>query len=307
MGVYHSGERTVQERAGLLDHADFSSAAIKSEIPDIARGFLAEQPMLVIGATDAHGDVWASLLTGEPGFVTATGPAHLAVTATPAAGDPLHDTLAAPAHLGMIAIEPATRRRMRMNGRSRPTPDGGLDIALDQIYANCPKYIQKRQPSHVNGRPATPRHSHELDAEQLEFIAATDTFFIATADAGGNADASHRGGNPGFLQALGPTRLRWPDYVGNAMFGTLGNIELNPRAGLLLPDWSTGTLLQLTGTATVDWNPDHTDGLPGAQRVVEFTIDRVVQTEHASPLRWSAPQYSRFNPPAPQPVQGAPA
>ncbi|MEU7019575.1 pyridoxamine 5'-phosphate oxidase family protein [Streptomyces sp. NPDC046203] len=307
MGVYHPGERTVQERAGLLDHADFSSAAIKSEIPDIARGFLAEQPMLVIGATDAHGDVWASLLTGEPGFVTATGPAGLAVTATPEAGDPLHETLAAPAHLGMIAIEPATRRRMRMNGRSRPTPDGGLDIALDQIYANCPKYIQKREPAYETDRPEAPRHGRELDASQLEFIAGTDTFFVATADADGNADASHRGGNPGFLQALTPTRLRWPDYVGNAMFGTLGNIEMNPRAGLLLPDWSTGTLLQLTGTATVDWNPDHTADLPGAQRVVEFTIERVVQRDHASPLRWSAPQYSRFNPPAPQPVQGAAA
>lgn len=307
MGVYHPGERNVQERAGLLDHADFSSAAIKTEIPDIARGFLAEQPMLVIGAADARGDIWASLLTGDPGFVTATGPAELAITATPAAGDPLHDVLAGPAHLGMIAIEPATRRRMRMNGRARPTPGGGLHVDLDQIYANCPKYIQKRQPSNESTSPAAPQHSDRLTAGQLDFIATTDTFFIATADPHGNADASHRGGNPGFLQALGPHRLRWPDYVGNAMFGTLGNIELQPRAGLLLPDWTTGTLLQLTGTATVDWDPDHAADLPGAQRVVEFTIDHVVQTEHASPLRWTAPQYSRFNPPAPQPVQGAAA
>jgi predicted pyridoxine 5'-phosphate oxidase superfamily flavin-nucleotide-binding protein len=195
---------------------------------------------------------------------------------------------------------------MRMNGTARPTPSG-LHVDLDQIYANCPKYIQKRQPTAEPTTPATPRHGHELTAPQLELVAATDTFFIATADQHGNADASHRGGNPGFLQALSPTRLRWPDYVGNAMFGTLGNIEVQPRAGLLLPDWTTGTLLQLTGTATVDWDPDHAAALPGAQRIVEFTIDHVIQTDHASPLRWTAPQYSRFNPPAPQPVEGAAA
>ncbi|MEU2119860.1 pyridoxamine 5'-phosphate oxidase family protein [Streptomyces sp. NPDC016459] len=304
MGVYHQGERTVQERSGLLDHADFSSAAIKSEIPDVAVGFLAEQPMLVIGAPDTRGDIWASLLTGEPGFLAATGPASLAINATPAVGDPLHEAFTRTAHLGMIAIEPATRRRMRMNGTARPTPQG-LRVDLDQIYANCPKYIQKRQPVSEPTTLAPPHHGHELNAHQLDFIAQTDTFFIATADQHGNADASHRGGNPGFLQALSPTLLRWPDYIGNAMFGTLGNIEVQPRAGLLLPDWTTGTLLQLTGTATVDWDPEHAATLPGAQRIVEFTIHHVVQTDHASPLRWTTPQYSRFNPPAPQPLEGA--
>ncbi|MFF7181281.1 pyridoxamine 5'-phosphate oxidase family protein [Streptomyces sp. NPDC008121] len=309
MGVYHHGERSVQERAGLLDHAGFSSGAIKSEIPDIAVDFLAQQPMLVIGAADDHGALWASLLTGAPGFLTATGPASLTVDAAPPAGDPLHPALTRPARLGMIAIEPATRRRMRMNGTASPHGTG-LHVDLDQVYANCPKYIQKRTPTTAPTADApdpTRRHGTELTPGQLAFVARTDTFFIATADRDGNADASHRGGHPGFLQALSPTRLRWPDYVGNAMFGTLGNLEVNPRAGLLLPDWSTGTLLQLTGTATVDWDPGHAAAVPGAQRIVEFTVEHAVQSDHASPLRWTAPQYSRFNPPAPQPLEGASA
>lgn len=302
MSPYHQGERIAQERAGLLDNADFSSAAIGAVIPDVARDFLAEQPVIIIGGADAGGDVWASQLTGDTGFISVTSRTSLDIAAVPAPGDPLHEPLTHPARLGMLAMEPATRRRMRMNGTAHPLP-GGLRVTLDQVYANCPKYIQKREPAKRPTTPAAPRHSHELSAEHITFLTEADTFFIATTDQDGNADASHRGGNPGFLQALSPTRLRWPDYVGNAMFNTLGNIQVNPRAGLLVPDWTTGTLLQLTGTATVDWDPHH--AVPGARRIVEFTIHHIVQTDHASPLTWSAPQYSRFNPPPPQPVEGA--
>ncbi|MFK4593928.1 pyridoxamine 5'-phosphate oxidase family protein [Streptomyces pristinaespiralis] len=305
MGVYHHGEHAVQQRAGLIDRAGSLAAAIRSELPAVAVEFLARQPMLVVGAADTGGAVWASLLTGAPGFVTATGPAAVTIDAVPPDGDPLRDVLARPAHVGMIAIDPAARRRMRMNGRARPAA-GGLHVDLDQIFSNCPKYIQQRRPTIEPATPAAvttaPSHGTELTPGQLALVEAADTFFIATADAAGNADASHRGGSPGFLQALGPTRLRWPDYAGNAMFATLGNIEVDPRAGLLLPDWDTGTVLQITGTAAVDWNPGRAAAVPGAQRIVEFTVDRVVQIDRASPLRWTAPAYSRFNPPPPRPL-----
>ncbi|MFD0852627.1 pyridoxamine 5'-phosphate oxidase family protein, partial [Actinomadura adrarensis] len=197
--------------------------------------------------------------------------------------------------VGTLVIEPARHRRMRMNGRAEPTSDG-LRVTLDQIYSNCPKYIQKRthrwEPSSV---PGTPRRSRELTDDQRKFIAEADTFFIATADRDGNADASHRGGDPGFVQVLSPTVLRWPDYVGNAMFNTLGNLEVNPSAGLLFPDWRTGTTLQLTGIARTDWDPEHAAVIPGAQRLVEFTVTHAIEIPAAAPLRWDEPVLSRFN------------
>ncbi|WP_030226971.1 pyridoxamine 5'-phosphate oxidase family protein [Streptomyces sp. NRRL WC-3626] len=296
MKPFHRGELAVQERAGLSERARAVSAAIMTEIPAVAADFLAEQPVLFIGAADSSGNVWSSLLTGEPGFITVSGPSSLSVAATPSTGDPLHRTLAEPARLGMIALQPGTRRRMRMNGTARPT-DGGLEIRLEQIYANCPKYIQKREPHWQPAAPGEPREGGALTGEDITLVENTDTFFIATTDTDGNADASHRGGDPGFLEALSPHRLRWPDYVGNSMFNTFGNLEVNPRAGLLIPDWTTGTLLHLTGMAAVDWDPDHAAALPGAQRVVDFTVERLIRIDHASPLRWSAPQFSRFNPP----------
>ncbi|NIH78478.1 pyridoxamine 5'-phosphate oxidase family protein [Amycolatopsis viridis] len=307
--VYHEGERAVQARAGVLDQAGFSSGAIHARIPDVARDFLRQQVMLVLGATDRQGRVWASLLTGTAGFLRADGDRSLVVDAHPAAGDPLRPLLADSGEavpVGMIAIEPASRRRMRMNGRATTT-GAGIRVDLDQVYANCPKYIQKRAPRRDPGDPAAPLRTDRLQDSHLDLITRADTFFVATADRDGNADASHRGGNPGFVEVLSPTALRWPDYVGNAMFGTLGNIEVNPVAGLLFPDWDTGATLQLTGTARVDWDPDRAAAVPGAQRLVEFTISEVVEIRGSSPLRWSAPVYSRFNPQAVRPASPGPA
>jgi len=299
MAPYHRGELSAQRKAGLLEEAAHVAALINHEVPPAAAAFLAAQPMLVISAVDAIGDLWATMLTGDPGFISVAGPSTLLVGHGLVPGNPLHDTLARRHPVGLIAIEPGARRRVRMNGTAYPEADG-LRIELAQIYANCPKYIQKRIPVSTPGVPGEPRVSSGLTAADLEMVARTDTFFIATADLDGDADASHRGGNPGFLRALDANRLQWPDYVGNAMFNTFGNLEINPRAGLLLPDWTSGTLLHLTGTARVDWDPTHAATIPGAQRLVNFTVERSVRIDNASPLRWNDPEFSRFNPPPPE-------
>ncbi|MFF5075951.1 pyridoxamine 5'-phosphate oxidase family protein [Actinoplanes sp. NPDC000266] len=288
MTRYHRGELIAQQRAGVLDEAARLTGMFNTQIPWAAAAFLAAQPMIVLGATDSRGDVWATMLTGTPGFIKATGLSTIEIAASPAPGDPLHETLSAEAPVGLIAIEPGTRRRLRMNGTAHPTA-AGLSVDLAQIYGNCPKYIQKRQPMAAPATASVSRTGVALTADESAFIGRADTFFVATADPDGNTDASHRGGNPGFLQALSPTHLRWPDYTGNSMFNTFGNLELNPRAGLLLPDWPTGTVLHLSGTAVVDWDP--------AQRSVDFTVEHVIRVDQASALRWTAPELSRFNPP----------
>ncbi|GAA2722860.1 pyridoxamine 5'-phosphate oxidase family protein [Actinocorallia aurantiaca] len=297
MATYHGGELSVQRRAGLQGRAESALRAIKTTFPEVAVAFLAQQPMIVIGAADPSGRLWATLLTGEPGFLQAT-ETTLAVGARPHPQDPLAGVLAAPAKVGMIAIEPGTRRRMRVNGTSSPTPDGLL-ITPDQVISNCPKYIQQRTPAPVLSGPRELLRGSELTPRQQRAIEEADTFFIATASPEGDADASHRGGNPGFLQTLSPTRLRWPDYPGNTMFLTLGNLELNPAAGLVVPDWTTGSLLHLTGTAETVWNEAETSAFPGAQRLVDFTVEEVREATAAMPLAWTPPAYSKFNPPTP--------
>lgn len=82
------------------------------------------------------------------------------------------------------------------------------------------------------------------------------------------------------------------------MFMTLGNLELDPRAGLLLPDFETGGALLVTGEARTDWSERSAAGLPGAERVVDLTVTGVLELADATPLTWTDPEYSPANPPA---------
>ncbi|MEU7060337.1 pyridoxamine 5'-phosphate oxidase family protein [Streptomyces sp. NPDC046197] len=290
MTVYHAGSRALQDRFGVREAADHVGRAVGPGIKTVVAAFLGLQPLLILGAADpATGRVWAAPLTGPPGFVRATGPHQMSVRGGVHPGDPLAPALASPGtRVGTIALDPRTRRRMRLNGRLRPTP-AGFAVEADQVFSNCPKYLQKRESYETVARtPGEPRHGSELTPAQQDFVTSADTFFLATVHAEG-ADASHRGGNPGFVRVDSPHRLSWRDYPGNSMFLTLGNLAADPRAGLLFLDWSTGRTLQLSGEARTEFGPD------GGRRV-RFTLAEVVDTEGAVPLRWSAPAYSPANP-----------
>lgn len=283
--MFHTGELAAQRKAGVREQAERIGGMVRTEMPTAAAAFLAAQPLLVIGAADQAGRMWSSALTGRPGFLRAeAGGETVEISARPLPTDPLAEALTRPAPIGAIALDPGTRRRMRINGLALPTPDG-LRLVIDQVYGNCPRFIQRRLST---PRAAVPEViSDELGQAERAIIRRADTFFIATISAENDADSSHRGGNPGFVKVDG-NRLSWPDYPGNALMMTLGNLEQNPAAGLLFPDWDTGATLQLSGTALVDWaHPDH---------LVHFEVDRVLRTADALPLRWTPPEYSPHNP-----------
>jgi predicted pyridoxine 5'-phosphate oxidase superfamily flavin-nucleotide-binding protein len=303
--VSHEGELSVQRRAEWA-RENWGSAGVSAEIPPIAADFMLQQRMLVVGGVDADDAAWATIITGSAGFAAATDERTIVVDGLPVPDDPFRATLTGEADVGILAIEPWTRRRMRVNGRSRPTGTG-IQVRTDQVYSNCPKYIQARQLTAVESQPPArrPTAGDSLTSVQQRWIAAVDTFFVATHAPGLGADVSHRGGNPGFVQVMGPRRIAWPDYVGNSMYMTLGNLELNPACGLLFLDWERGHTLQLTGRARTDWDPDRAAAVPGAKRIIELAVDRVVQIDHASPLRWTFGEYFRHNPPTTPQLEGS--
>jgi hypothetical protein len=290
--VYHPGELAAQRRAGLRAEAERVGGIVRTDVPPAAAVFLTEQRMLVIGGADERDRMWASLLTGERGFLragTVGGREAVDIAAHPLATDPLAGALTRPTRIGAIALDPATRRRMRINGVAGPV-GAGLRLMAEQVCPNCPKYIQRREvvSARAGGPTPTSTVATGLSEADRQLIREADTFFIVTTSADGHRDASHRGGNPGFVRLEADGGLSWPDYPGNAMMMTLGNLEQNPRAGLLFLDWSTGTTVQLTGTAPTDWAEQ--------RRRSRFHLDEVRRTELASPLHWSEPEYSRFNP-----------
>ncbi|WP_430781565.1 pyridoxamine 5'-phosphate oxidase family protein [Actinoplanes sp. G11-F43] len=290
--VFHWGELEAQARAGLTDKAAAVSRLVQPHLPEGAGDFLAHQNLLVVGAQDDDGRLWASLFTGPRGFVTAPDDETVRVAARLAADDPAEPMTRRDGRLGLLAIDLATRIRLRMNGTSAPTPDG-LRLTIEQSFPNCPKHIRKRTvagPATGHGGGAEPVRAAVLTTTMTDLVRRADTFFVATASDTGDPDVSHRGGNPGFAEVLSPARLRWPDYRGNNMLMTLGNMIENPHAALLVVDWATGATLQLTGRAEVLW--------PAGSRAVEFTVDEAVYRPSALPATWSEPALSRFNPPA---------
>lgn len=310
---FHPGELTVQARAGVTAAARRVGGIIQSTIPAPVGAFLARQQLAILGSADVDGPVWASLLTGGPGAFRATDPHTLRIAAAPAPADPLAATLArgAPFDAGVLVIDLATRRRLRVNGTAAPAADGGLVIRVREVYGNCPKYIQQRVLAPRAGGAPVPRvpnvdpppRAAGLSDAQRAWIACADTCFLASRAPGGGADASHRGGEPGFIQvARGPSGedvLVFPDYAGNDMFNTFGNLAVHPAAGLLFVDFARGDALQVTGAADVLWDHTQFATFPGAQRAVRFRVRSVVELPHATPLRWRLVERSPFNPPAP--------
>lgn len=274
MGRYHEGELEVQRRAGVALNAERIGRSIHRTIPPLARQFASERPFAIIGAADADGCVWASLLRGAPGFLTAPAEDRLRIATRLDDEDPLAVALAGEADVGLLLIDPATRRRMRVNGRVRP--DGaGLEVTTREVYANCQKYIQPREAALPAGVTPPVRRASHLDAGQMRRLADADTLFLASRHPAAGADVSHRGGPRGFVHVTAPDRLAIPDYSGNMMFNTLGNLAADPRAGLLLVDFEHGGTLQLSGRARIEWDRAARGGMPGAERVVEFEIDQV--------------------------------
>ncbi|MDX2642222.1 pyridoxamine 5'-phosphate oxidase family protein [Streptomyces sp. PA03-1a] len=287
-----------QTRAGVRLEANRIRPMIGRALPLGASDFLARQRMLIIGGSDQSGRVWASALYGEPGFIRVRDPNTLEIAAVPVDVDPLAEALRTGTRLGTLSIDFARRRRLRVNGRVTPLPDGLL-LSVDQAYGNCPQYIQSRTAeSAPRAGDRLASRSTDLGGPQQKMIAIADTFFVASLSTDGDADVSHRGGNPGFVRVVTSNHLIWPDYHGNNMLMTLGNIVENPAAGLLFVDWQSATSLQLTGAARINWDPQDDEAFPEANRVVEFESNQVVQIEHHSDgLTWSVPGFSRFNPP----------
>jgi predicted pyridoxine 5'-phosphate oxidase superfamily flavin-nucleotide-binding protein len=299
---FHQGELAVQQRSGGRQTAETVGRSILDFVPQPAKEFLQQLPFVVLGAKDEQGEVWATHLVGEPGFARPDGDRRVVIDGGILSGDPLADALREVGRpIGMIGIEPSSRRRIRINGRIQTVDGDVLTISTAEVYANCPKYIQARNFSpNASREPGEVQRTSQLDACQRGWVESADTFFIATVHADRGVDCSHRGGMPGFVKAHGGHRISFPDYTGNSMFQTLGNLELDSRAGLVLTDYESGTLVHLTGNARVDWADERRAEFERAERIVDFEVKSVIERPGILPLAGSFVDYSRFNPGAPK-------
>ncbi|HEV7808366.1 MAG TPA: pyridoxamine 5'-phosphate oxidase family protein [Solirubrobacteraceae bacterium] len=113
--------------------------------------------------------------------------------------------------------------------------------------------------------------------DDREFIERMDMFFLATADAAGQPQCSYKGGDPGFVRVLDERTLAFPNYDGNGMYLSLGNVLVNPNVGLLLIDFlaERPSRMRIEGTASIAEHDELAWEYPGAQFVVRVQVQRV--------------------------------
>src|SRR5258708_558795 len=277
-------------------------SGIRDFMSEQLRHFFAQLPYLFLVSIDAGGWPLATLLTGHPGFVQSPDPVTLHIAALPDAGDPAAEALAPDREIGILGIDFSTRRRNRANGRIQSLDTGGITVAVDQSFGNCPQYIQQRvvaspRVESAAGVSARVESFDHLDEAAQAAIDRADTFFVASRSRAGRgaaygADISHRGGLPGFVRVDGDV-LTIPDFRGNRYFNTLGNLIAEPRASLLFVEFETGDLLQLQGRAQVDWKAAAAEQIAAAERLWRFRVARGWRRKAASPLRWVFVEYAR--------------
>ncbi|KAK6537283.1 hypothetical protein TWF694_011476 [Orbilia ellipsospora] len=331
--AFHAGEENIQK---LLRVPYQENPTVPFLPPGIAR-FISASPLVAVGTTSASGQPWASLLTGIPGFTQNVGQGILAIQTAVPIGDPLYDTFgnenwdenadeADKRGEGMIAglaVNLERRQRVKFYGKSkrgmrRMEKEKGMVtfvMQVEQTLGNCPKYMNAR---HLEVVPVdvptnlTDNHvvSASLPQDALDLISRSDMFFVASRNEFTDMDVNHRGGPPGFVRVVPhissnsddaemPTTLIWPEYSGNRLYQTLGNLQVTPLAGLTFPDYNTGDMLYLTGAVEILIGDDAEKEMNRSKLAVKFTVIEARYIKGALGLRLAKEddvKWSPYNP-----------
>lgn len=112
-------------------------------------------------------------------------------------------------------------------------------------------------------------------AEDRAFIESRPMLFVATADPQGHPDCSYKGGLPGFVRVLDERTLAFPDYDGNGMYRSWGNVLVNPAVGLLFLDFETPKRLRVNGSAQITVDDPLRAEFPGSVFIVRVTASKI--------------------------------
>ncbi|WP_415401754.1 pyridoxamine 5'-phosphate oxidase family protein [Tateyamaria sp. SN3-11] len=302
---FHNGELRLQDKTGMRERIDVMSRHMMRDfMPDEHRTFFKDLEYIFLGTVEGAGLPHATILTGSAGFIDSPDPQTLTIQTGDRRGKAALGALRLDAPVGVLGLDLSNRRRNRMHGRVAAMDETSLTIRVVQSYGNCPKYISLRDVA-ARGAPAESGDvvtNTALDDAAKDLVQSADTFFIASYVKDGSAapyegvDISHRGGQPGFVTVDSPTQITIPDYKGNYLFNTFGNLLLNPSAGLLFLDFETGAQLHIQGTASIIDDVQSVAQFPGAQRLLRVQVNHVSRELGATPLRWRFVETSPFSP-----------
>jgi len=138
--------------------------------------------------------------------------------------------------------------------------------------------------------------SDEISPHDKAFIESRDMFFLATADDAGLPNCSYKGGDPGFVRVVDEHTVAFPNFDGNGMYLSMGNVLVNPAVGMLFIDFERGHRMRLNGNASIDPNDPLMAEYPEAQFIVRVRAREVFPNCPRYIHRYQLVQRSRFVP-----------
>ena len=240
--TYHAGQIAVQTEANTRPVADKLAHWVGPIVE-----FMEVADLVVLATPSADGRLRFTAFGGKAPLIEVVGGTAVALpVALPVAmpGDSIP--------VGGLAIALAQRRRARLNGELTVGDDRTV-LEADEAFTNCRKYVAPSDAVDGELRVGPTRRAPIAlsDPWVHDVLARAETSFLASISPSGMPDVSHRGGPPGFLE-LDADSLTWPEYVGDGMLKSAGNIRANGQITLLVVDLPTGDALELAGRATYE-------------------------------------------------------
>ncbi|KAL5349861.1 hypothetical protein ACLOAV_004895 [Pseudogymnoascus australis] len=317
---FHEGETSLHRTLHIPERDNPTQPFLSP----FAASVLQRSPLIALGAVDDQGRPWTTLWGGEPAFARQVAPSIIAIKSNVArAHDPVIDILLGAATPGEVvqggengtlmsglAIDLDSRLRVKLSGRmvagalQEPEKDSDaaevqLVVKIETSLGNCPKYLNRKTIIPAIPTPSLLSTSLPLPPAAVDLIHAADLFFLSSSHPV-SPSTNHRGGPPGFIRILTNTAdavtLVYPEYSGNNLYQTLGNYRLSPLASLLIPDFTTGNAIYLTGRVDILIGPAASAVLPHTSLAIKFTSTSHRFIGSSLPFRATPGELSPYNP-----------
>ncbi|KAK2061024.1 oxidoreductase FAD-binding domain-containing protein [Colletotrichum caudatum] len=331
---FHPGEVALHDLLKIPRRSNPTAAGL----PPSYGARIAASPLVALGTLDAQGRPWTTLWGGERGAVArpiaedvlgvrgrvdvADDPVLSALWGVSEEGEGVKDGVVQPGLeadggklVAGLGIDLITRDRVKFAGRMVAGAVDGVEVQMavqvEESLGNCPKYLNKKD---VAARGSIEKGRVErglpLGEGALEVVRRADMLFLTSAhDA--SMDTNHRGGSRGFVRVAsndaGGVEIIYPEFSGNRLYQTLGNLKLNPMVGIAIPDFETSdvlypatkrlTRIKLTGSASILVGQDAAAYLPHTKLAVKITVAAAVFVESGLPFAGTPLEASPYNPP----------
>lgn len=283
-------------------------------------------PLMALGTLDEQDRPWCTIWGGEAPFAQPVGKSVIGIrTMVDSKYDPVVQAIYQGRDDGEVikeegqgrmisglSIHLEERNRVKLFGRMVAAALSGMGeeesgvgqvqlvVKIEQSLGNCPKYLNCKRISSMVPEPKLIHEGVKLSVAGVELLAKADMFFISSMHAHEDMDLNHRGGPPGFVRIESNEDagavLVWPEYSGNNLYQTLGNLQTDPKAGLVVPNCETGDVLYLTGETEVIVGKEASKILSHSSLAVRFKVKGGRFVEKGLPFRGETTERSPYNP-----------